>query len=279
MFSDTEVLDAQVRMLRRVIDERWRALLLLSVPLELDPASSLYRSPTAPKAKLWRGHFAALGEAPEVMSCAALYFPWLLAQERVDDPVVEMPPTSFAAGVIARRDLARGPHVAPANETLRGVVGLARPIDEALHGELYAPPMNINVLRPFPGYGIQAWGARTLSTDTWLRSLPVRRCLSAIERRIVVALQELVFEPHTAFLWLQASQQALAVLLEVFASGALRGERAEEAFYVRCDSSVNPPEQIEAGMLVCEVGVAIAAPAEFIVFRVGRREGITEVME
>ena len=33
------------------------------------------------------------------------------------------------------------------------------------------------------------------------------------------------------------------------------------------------------GRLTCEVGVALAAPAEFIVFRVGRREGVVEVVE
>ena len=30
---------------------------------------------------------------------------------------------------------------------------------------------------------------------------------------------------------------------------------------------------------VVEVGVAVAAPAEFVVFRVGRREGVVEVVE
>jgi phage tail sheath protein FI len=80
-------------------------------------------------------------------------------------------------------------------------------------------------------------------------------------------------------LWLQVSQLMLDILLPLFESGALRGKRPDEAFYIRCDASVNPPEQIEQGILLCEVGVAIAAPAEFIVFRLGRREGVVEVME
>jgi len=69
------------------------------------------------------------------------------------------------------------------------------------------------------------------------------------------------------------------VLLPIYESGALRGSRPEEAFYIRCDSSVNSAETIDQGQLFIDVGVAIAAPAEFIVFRVGRREGVIQVVE
>ena len=48
---------------------------------------------------------------------------------------------------------------------------------------------------------------------------------------------------------------------------------------MRCDASNNPREAIEQGRLLVEVGVAIAAPAEFIIFRVGRKEGVVEVLE
>jgi phage tail sheath protein FI len=202
-----------------------------------------------------------------------------LSQERVDAPVVEMPPTPFAAGVIARRDLARGPHVSPANESLRGVVGLTRQLDDATFATIYSPPFAVNPLRAFGGYGIQIWGARTLSEDLFLRYVAVRRCLSAIERKVFKALGPIVFEPHNQLLWLRVTQLVFGILLPVFESGALRGSRPDEAFFVRCDATNNPPEAIAEGRLLCEVGVAIAAPAEFIVFRVGRREGVIEVLE
>lgn len=291
LFAEADVRAAQEAMLLRCVPERWRVLLLLSVPLARG-ASGRFDPPSDQDAQRWRDGFDALvkgapGLEPEEMSVAALYWPWVLEQERVDAPVVARPPSPLAAGVIARRDRARGPHVAPANETLRGVVGLSWPITDEVHGRLYIPPPDrggravpgINVLRPFPGYGIQVWGARTLSTETWLRHLPVRRCLSAIERRVKVALDGVAFEPHTPLLWIQVTHLVLGVLLPIFDAGALRGERPEQAFFIRCDSSVNPPEQVREGRLVCEVGVAIAAPAEFLIFRIGRREGIVEVVE
>jgi hypothetical protein len=278
IFDDDTVLNAQRAMLVRCAPERWRVLLLLTSPVQLDFSTGLYRGPDAGRAKAWRLKLNnTVGDLES--SVGAFYHPWALAQEKIDAPVYELPPTAFAAGVIARRDLARGPHIAPANELLIGVVGLSPPLDDATNGDIYEPPMNINPLRSFPGIGIQIWGARTLSAEMWMRYLPVRRCLSAIERRAWAALRPLVFEPNTGTLWFQITQAMLGILTPIYNAGALRGSTAEQAFYVRCDETNNPPETIAAGQVLCEVGVAIAAPAEFIVFRVGRDEGVVEVIE
>ncbi len=278
LFAAAAVEETQHRMVERAAPERWRILLLFSPPLQFDPASGA-RLPTAADAEAWRQGFAAAGVTEEERSVAALYFPWLLAQEQVGAPVLELPPTPFAAGVIARRDLARGPHVAPANEALREVVGLGAAVDDDVHGSLYEPPLAVNTIRPFSGYGIQVWGARTLSGDLWLRYLAVRRCLTAIEKQVARGLEDLVFEPHTPILWLRVTQLVFGVLEPIFDSGALRGSSPEEAFFVRCDATNNPPEAVAEGRLLCEVGVAIAATAEFLIFRVGRREGVIEVLE
>jgi uncharacterized protein len=291
-----DVFDTQARLLTRCIRERWRVLLVLSVPRLPDGGSGPYIAPTDRDASAWRRQFdlavkgapgaPSLGDTTD-LSCAALYWPWVLTQTRVDDPVIEMSPSAHAVAVMARRDLARGPHVSAANETLRDVVGVAAVFGDDIHGALYDPPPDaggfavpaVNVVRAFPGYGIQVWGARTLSTDPWLRFLSVRRTLTAIELRLNAALLPLVFEPNTPGLWLHVTQTAFAVLLPLFESGALRGSRPEEAFYVRCDGRVNPPDAVARGELLVEVGVAVAAPAEFIVFRVGRRDGVIEVLE
>lgn len=293
----SDVFLTQARLAARCIDERWRVLLLLSVPRLPDGGSGPYVPPTDADARAWLLQFdyavkqtkpkaPSLGDTIE-MSCVALYWPWVLAQEKVDAPVLEMPPSVYAAGVIARRDLSRGPQISPSNETLRAVVSLTASFGDDVFGALYDPDPDaagldvpaVNVLRAFPGYGVQMWGARTLSTETWLRFVSVRRTLTAIELRMKAALDLLVFEPNRPALWLQVVQAAFAVLVPLFESGALRGSRPEEAFSVRCDARNNPPDAIERGELLVEVAVAIAAPAEFIVFRVGRREGVIEVLE
>jgi hypothetical protein len=167
------------------------------------------------------------------------------------------------------------------------VVGVARPIDDAIDAALYSPDPDasgsavpaVNIIRPFAGYGIQIWGARTLSTDPWMQFLNVRRAMSAIERRCKAALDVLVFEPNTPFLWAQITQSVVGVLMTMFNSGGLRGAQPSDAFYVRCDTSVNTPDTIAEGQVICEVGVAVAVPAEFIVFRLGRKEGVVQVIE
>ena len=278
LFNDADVLAAQRAMLVRCAPERWRVCLLLAAPVALDPALGVYRGPDAERSTAWR---IQLDHAVDDLaaSCGAFYHPWALTQEKIGAPIVELPPTALAAGILARRDLARGAHVAAANERLIGVVGLSPPVDDEINARLYETPLNINPLRALPGLGVQLWGARTLSSDRWLRFLPVRRCLSAIERRVMAALRPLVFESNTPTLWFQITQAVLGVLVPVFNAGALRGETAEQAFYVRCDDSNNPPQSVALGQVLCEVGVAIAAPAEFIVFRVGRREAVVELLE
>jgi hypothetical protein len=278
LFTDAEVFAVQRRMVERLIPERWRMLLLLSAPLERDVTTGRFAGPSIRKAIEWRNQFVGIG-TPEEMSVVAMYFPWVLYQKKIDGMVVEMPPAPFAAGVIARRDLARGPGVSPANQTLRAVVGLTHPIDDAQQTRLHAPPVNINVLRSFPGYGVQVWGARTLSSDRFLRYLSARRALSAIERRASVSLQSIVFEPNSPVLWFRVSQLLFSTLLGFFNQGVLRGEEPKDAFFVRCDASNNSAQTLALGQLQAEVGVALTAPAEFIVFRVGRREGLIEVVE
>ena len=287
---DDPFLGIQLQLIARCIPERCASMLLLAPPLVLDGGS--YVPPSAPDAIRWCGVFdqqqktGGLGDTYN-LSGVALYYPWLIIQEVVGDPVYDMPPTPLAAGIIAKRDLAHGPQIAPANETLLTVVGVTSPVDDDTNAQLYSPAPDanglgvpaINVVRPFAGYGVQLWGARTFSTDPWMQFINVRRALSAIERRCKAVFDTLVFEPNTPFLWVQMTQSVLGVLMPMFDSGGLRGDTPAQAFYIRCDSSVNTPDLIAKGIVVCEVGVAVAAPAEFIVFRIGRKQGVAEVFE
>jgi phage tail sheath protein FI len=42
----------------------------------------------------------------------------------------------------------------------------------------------------------------------------------------------------------------------------------DEAFYVKCDAETNPPEVVEAGQVVVEIGLAPVRPAEFVIFNI-----------
>ena len=86
----------------------------------------------------------------------------------------------------------------------------------------------------------------------------------------------LVHEPNDVRLWVRIMRELTAYLDGLFQRGALRGRTAAEAFFVKCDNETNPPEVLDAGLVVTEVGVAPTAPATFITVRViGGASGVT----
>ena len=288
LYPDPDAVFAtQFAMLDLVAQHGLGVELVVTPPMGLDPATGRWATPDAAAADAWRRRFLVPDPQSRDLAFAACYWPWLLTQAQAGDPVIAEPPLGAALGVIARRDLARGPYVAPANEPVRGVVATAQAVTDADHRTLYEPRLApgaiaggaVNVLRPFPTRGIELWGGRTLAADRCLRHLSIRRGLSAIERQAAAELADLVFEPNTPLLALSVTHRMATLLLELFGRGALRGDTAEEAFSVRCDDSVNPPESVDAGRLVCEVGVALAAPAEFILFRLARHDAGVQVVE
>ena len=270
LYEDQDVLWAQRYLISRIQKERWRWFAILSTPPDKNHSEVIK----------WREDLVQnLGDC----DMAALYWPWLLTQKKPGDPVEARPPIGFVAGIIARRDLARGPHVAPANEPLYGVVGLQQKIDDEINAEVY--DAGINIIRNQPGRGIRVWGTRTLlwaNTDSRFRALSfinARRCLSAISRTAFHLGQQSVFEPNSVILRSQIVLVLFGYLMEVYQSGALKGGTPEQAFYIQCDNNNNTPEMQARGELVCDIGVALVAPAEFIVFRVGRKNAVTEISE
>ena len=197
----------------------------------------------------------------------AFYFPYLTVRDPLaGTAVIHSPPSGFLAGIYARTDAMRGVHKAPANEVIRGAVGLRRMITRDEQGELNRA--GVNILRFFPDAGIRVWGARTLADEAseW-RYINVRRLVNMIKESIENGARWTVFEPNDATLWKSVERDVRAFLTLLWRDGALQGATPEAAFFVRCDAETNPPEVIDAGRLVTEIGISPVKPAEFIVFR------------
>jgi phage tail sheath protein FI len=223
---------------------------------------------TPQQVKEWRSG-VAMYDSPY----AALYYPWV----KVDNPIgsngnseVFIPPSGHLAGVWARTDDERGVWKAPANDTIRGVLDVERSVTQSEQGLLN--PLGINCIRPFGTRGIRVWGARTLSSNTDWRYLNVRRLFNMIESAVLDGTQFAVFEPNDFELWEGVSRTVESFLRGLWMAGALFGASAEQAFYVKCDAETNPPESIDQGRLVVEVGIAPVKPAEFVVFRVSQHK-------
>src|SRR5690606_17824088 len=131
-------------------------------------------------------------------------------------------------------------------------------------------PEGINCLRSFPGRGIRVWGARTLSSDPSWRYINVRRLFNYLEKSILRGTQWVVFEPNDMDLWGRIRRTIGAFLTRTWRDGALFGASPEEAFFVKCDAETNPADVIDAGQVVCLIGVCPVKPAEFVVFRLSQ---------
>jgi uncharacterized protein len=199
---------------------------------------------------------------------AALYWPWIKVFDPVSGSPQLIPPSGHVAGVWARNDASRGVHKAPANEVIRGTIGIATVITRGEHDMLN--PIGVNCIRAFPGRGTRIWGARTLSSDPAWRYVNVRRLYNYVESSLMNGTQWVVFEPNDKDLWERLIRTIRSFLYRVWLDGALFGDTAEQAFYVKCDDETNPSEVIEVGQLVCEVGLAVVKPAEFVVFRLSQ---------
>jgi phage tail sheath protein FI len=176
-----------------------------------------------------------------------------------------VPPSGHVAGIYARSDQQRGIHKAPANEVLEGVLDLEVNLTDEQQGELN--PEGVNCLRAFPGRGIRVWGARTLSGEPWVY-VNVRRLFLTAARWIERNLAQKVFEPNDSRLWEQIKRELTAYFSALLRQGGLRGNTAQDAFYVKCDEETNPPEVRDVGMVVTDIGLAAARPNEFIVVRI-----------
>lgn len=215
--------------------------------------------------KRWREH-----ESNYDSSFAAVYYPWIKILGPEGKPIM-VPPSGHMAGIYARSDVERGVHKAPANEVVRGALEPAMQITKSEQDILN--PIGVNCIRTFPGMGIRVWGARTLASDARFRYISVRRIFNYVEKSVERGTQWAVFEPNDEALWAKLRRDITAFLTMVWRSGALFGRTPEEAFYVKCDAELNPPESRDLGMVVVEVGIAPVKPAEFVILRFGQYAG------
>ncbi len=210
-------------------------------------------------------------ETPVDSSYAAYYYPWLKVLDPVTNREKLAPPGGHIAGIYSRSDINHGVHKAPANEPLRGIVGLQHDVTKGEQDVLN--PRGVNCIRSFQGRGIRLWGARTCSSDPEWKYLNVRRLFLYIEQSLEEGTQWAVFEPNDKDLWARIRQSTENFLKTVWRDGGLQGSTQDEAFFVRCGDDTMTQDDIDNGRLIVEIGIAPVKPAEFVVFRIAQDTG------
>lgn len=211
-------------------------------------------------------------------SYVASFAPWIIISDPTgDSSTITIPPGGAVAGVISRVDSTVGPYRAPAG-LLAGItnaVGVESKFTDTQLGELNTK--SINVIRPVTGAGITIMGARTRKIYGPDKYISGRRSLIYIKESLANATQFALFENNDPRLWAQMIMSANRILRPLWEAGGLRGNSASDAYYIKCDATLNPPERVSSGEVRMDIGVALEYPAEFIVIRVTQYEsgGIT----
>lgn len=179
---------------------------------------------------------------------------------------LSLPPSALMAGVYGKTDGERGVWKAPANVVLNGVSDVSVRVTNEQQAALN--PKGINVIRHFSDRGLVVWGSRTQKDDDDWRYIPVRRLFDAAERDIKKALQPMVFEPNNQPTWKRVQAAIDNYLYRLWQQGALAGNKAEEAYFVRVGKGVTmTQDEINQGQMIIQVGMAAVRPAEFIILK------------
>jgi len=211
---------------------------------------------------------------------ATLYYPWVKVSNPFFNantnpkPTLTIAPSAFAAGMWSKIDGRRGVWKAPAGveTSLLGVAGLEYTVGDGEQDQLN--PLGVNALRKMPGFGHVVWGSRTLSTkaDPEWRYVPVRRTAIYIEESVYGSIQWAVFEPNDHKLWASLRLNIGDFMNGLWRSGAFQGEKASDAYFVRCglgDTMVQA--DIDRGQVIVIVGFAPLKPAEFVIVRIQQK--------
>ncbi len=224
---------------------------LLDVPPGLSQRRILY----------WRSKFDT--------AYAAGYHPWVRIAP-ADDPrqrPIAVNPAAIAAGIVAQREQQFGVAYGPANIVASGAVSVVDTVTPPRHAELHQQAINVYLLER---EGVRLTAGRTLALDPAWRQLNVRRLVTMICRVLEQQMQWAVFEPNDRDLRAQLARMLEAYLRQLYRANAFTGATETQAFFVKCDNELNPPQWVDQGRLLAQVGIAPAEPMEFIVLNIAR---------
>jgi phage tail sheath protein FI len=208
---------------------------------------------------------------------AAMYFPRIVAFDRLRGRFEMFAPCGVAAGMIARCDES-WPVWSPAegdDAILRPGIRPAWNVSMADRTRLMAAGINLlQSVRIAPKYSASprtlASGAAAVSD--W-RYLSARRLALFIMTSIERGTRWMSFERNTQSTWTRARAQVEAFLESLYAEGAFVGRTGEEGYFVVCDERINTEETLRAGKFNLAYGFAATKPGDYHVFLVTHGAG------
>jgi hypothetical protein len=212
-------------------------------------------------------------EIERTLSFGALYHPWPVVRDSADNSPLAVriePPDGTVLGNFAQLTVTSGAWYAPANLVLTGVVDLEPHLEEAAAQEFFDGQINLVAQQ---SRGFVCSSSYTLSTDSEVRDINVRRLLILIRRLALRDGAEFVFQPADTALRNSVRRRFNALLSNMFLLGAFAGNTQDEAFRVVTDGTVNTPDMVDQGRFIIELRIAPSLPLEFLTVRLVQTGG------
>jgi hypothetical protein len=208
---------------------------------------------------------------------AAMFFPRVVAFDRLRGRFEMFAPCGVAAGVIARCD-----ETTPVWSAAEGDAAILR------HGMRPAWPISNSDRARLTNAGINLLSAvripprlqsspRTLASGAaavsdW-RYLSARRLALFVMSSIERGTRWMLFERNAQPTWTMARAQVEAFLDSLYSEGAFAGRSDEPSYFVVCDERINNEETLRAGKINLAFGFAASKPGEYHAFLVTHSPG------
>ena len=203
---------------------------------------------------------------------AAMFFPRVVAFDRLRGRFELFAPCGVAAGMIARCDEAWPVWAAAEGDDaiLRPGLRPAWTVSNSDRARLINAGINLlQSVRIPPRY---AASPRTLASGSaavsdW-RYLSARRLALFVLTSIERGTRWMLFERNAPPTWMLARAQVEAFLASLYAEGAFVGRTGEEGYFAVCDDRINNEESMRAGKYNLAFGFAASKPGEYHAFLV-----------
>ena len=201
---------------------------------------------------------------------AAMFFPRVVAFDRLRGRFEMFAPCGVAAGMIARCD-----ETWPVWAAAEGDDAILRPglrpawnVQNADRSRLVNAGINLlQSVRIAPKF---AASPRTLASGSaavsdW-RYLSARRLALFIMTSIERGTRWMMLERNAQPTWMMGKAQVEAFLDSLYAEGAFAGRSGEQSYFVVCDERINTPETMREGKVNLAFGFAATKPGEYHAF-------------
>ncbi len=243
-----------------------RAMLIVDPPASWDSV----------EAALW-----ALRDWPLHSEDALMYFPRVLAQDRLRGRLEVFGSGAVAAGMIARSDAAWPVWAAAEGEEAILRPGLRAAIAVSESDRARLAHHGVNVLQSGRAPVRLGLAPRTLveearTASDW-RYLSARRFALFIMNSLLEGTRWVLFERNRPWLWARARTQVEAFLDALDGEGAFVGRSAAESYFVICDERLNDASDQACNRFRLLFGFAGARAGEFHAFLLTHQPGASRV--